>query len=226
MTSFNYSARHFCFKKTIYLYEIGVIWGNITHIKIHAIALGFWIQLGMNQIFCLCSFRWRGWKYIKVGGQKNMPVQPAPVKSLLNLAKSTIFFLTSNFEILYFLWLLELKDCKVPHLKDMIHICLNSEAQVCGMTFKECKDGSEYPCFISYRGSCQNRCDEHCKYNKIILNYRKKILSLDWFKYNKFLNKIFLLISFQIFICLQETLTIWQKTKKTKIMKNTFRKCI
>ena len=39
---------------------------------------------------------------VKVGGQKHMPVQPASGKSLSNLAKLTILFLTSNFDLLYF----------------------------------------------------------------------------------------------------------------------------
>ena len=29
-------------------------------------------------------------------------------------------------------------NCTVPHLKDLIHICLEPEAQDCGMTFNMC----------------------------------------------------------------------------------------
>ena len=40
----------------------------------------------------------------------------------------------------------------VPHLKDLIHICLDPEVHSCGMTFNMFYVGSMYPYFISYRG--------------------------------------------------------------------------
>ena len=51
-----------------------------------------------------------------------------------------------------FLQPLDLQECTVPHLKDLIHICLELEAQGCGMTFNRFYVGSKYPYFISYRG--------------------------------------------------------------------------
>ena len=40
----------------------------------------------------------------------------------------------------------------VPHLKDLIHICLEQKAQGCDMTFNKFYIESKYPYFISYRG--------------------------------------------------------------------------
>ena len=51
-----------------------------------------------------------------------------------------------------FLQPLDLQECTVPHLKDLINICLELEAQGCGMTLKRFYVGSKYPYFISYRG--------------------------------------------------------------------------
>ena len=36
-----------------------------------------------------------------------------------------------------FLQSLDLQECTVPHLKDLIHICLKLEAQGCDMTFNK-----------------------------------------------------------------------------------------
>ena len=44
--------------------------------------------------------------------------------------------LASFFDLLYFLKVLDQNEYLVTHLKDPIHICLESEAQVHGMTFK------------------------------------------------------------------------------------------
>ena len=43
-------------------------------------------------------------------------------------------------------------QCLVPYLKDLIHICLELEAQGWGMTFNRVCVGSKYPYIISYRG--------------------------------------------------------------------------
>ena len=50
-------------------------------------------------------------------------------------------------EILY-----ALVGCTVPHLKDLIHICLETESQGYGMTFNMIYLRSKCPYFISYRG--------------------------------------------------------------------------
>ena len=62
------------------------------------------------------------------------------------------FSLTSNFDLKYFCSLLTCKNLKVLHLKDLIHICLESEGQGCGMIFYFCYIGSKDPYFISCRG--------------------------------------------------------------------------
>ena len=77
-----------------------------------------------------------------------------------------------------FLQPLDLQECKVPHLKDLIHICLEAEAQSCG-TFNVSYVGSKYPYFISYRGSCQNRSNKHSSF----ISYAK-IHSYDKVSYN------------------------------------------
>ena len=53
---------------------------------------------------------------------------------------------------LIFLQPLNLQGCTVPHLKDLIHICLKTESQGHGMTFNMIYLCSKYPYFISYRG--------------------------------------------------------------------------
>ena len=62
------------------------------------------------------------------------------------------FFIDLQLWPLIFLQPLDLQGCTVPHLKDLIHICLEPEAQGCGMTFNRFYVGSKYPYFISYRG--------------------------------------------------------------------------
>ena len=49
---------------------------------------------------------------------------------------------------------LDLQECTVPHLKDLINTCLENESQGHGMTFNMIYDRSKYPHFISYRGLC------------------------------------------------------------------------
>ena len=80
-----------------------------------------------------------------------MPNRLASVALGSRLAESAIFFATSNFDLKYFWSLLSYKKNKVPHLKDLIHICLEPEAQGWGMTFNRFYVGSNLPYFISLR---------------------------------------------------------------------------
>ena len=41
-----------------------------------------------------------------------------------------------------------------PHLKGLIHICLQTKGQGHGMAFSMCHIGSKYPYFIPYRSLC------------------------------------------------------------------------
>ena len=93
------------------------------------------------------NIKGQSWRSIK-----NLPVQPALGRIEFELAELAIFYATSNFDLKFFLQPLDLQECTVPHLKDLIHICLGPEAQGCGMTFKRFYVGSKYPFFISYRG--------------------------------------------------------------------------
>ena len=56
------------------------------------------------------------------------------------------------FQMISSLQPLELKDCTVPHLKDLHYICLENESLDHGMNFNMIYDRSKYPHFISYRG--------------------------------------------------------------------------
>ena len=53
---------------------------------------------------------------------------------------------------LTFLQPLDLKEDTVPHLKELIHVCSETESQGHGITFKMIYLHSRYPYFISYRG--------------------------------------------------------------------------
>ena len=113
--------------------------------------------------------RSRGCKNIK--GQswrsiKNLPVQPAPGASGSSWP-SWQFSLRSPTFTINILQPLDLQECTVPHLKYLIHICLELEAQGYGITFNMFYVGSKCPYFISYRGKwlylfwhgvCSNRC--------------------------------------------------------------------
>ena len=43
---------------------------------------------------------------------------------------------------------LDQNQCLVPHLKDLLRICLENKAQGFWTSFKVCNLGSKYPCFI------------------------------------------------------------------------------
>ena len=88
---------------------------------------------------------------VKFGGQKKLPNQPGPGR-MSRIWLSRQFLIDLQLWPLIFLQPLDLQGCTVPHLKDLIHICLEPEAQGCGMTFNRFYVGSKYPYFISYRG--------------------------------------------------------------------------
>ena len=123
------------------------------------------IWIGSFNVGSKHSFWSRGCKSIR--GQnwrskKNLPGQPGPGALVSNPAETAIFFSTTNFDLLCFCSLLTYKrESRVPHLKDLIHICLEPEVQDLDMTFHVCYVGSKYPYFASYRGSCQNKSEEH-----------------------------------------------------------------
>ena len=63
---------------------------------------------------------------------------------------------------LIFLQPLNLQECTVSHLKDLIPIYLENESQGHSMTFNMGYLCSKYPYFISYIGLCWNRSWLHC----------------------------------------------------------------
>ena len=62
--------------------------------------------------------------------------------------------LADFFRPLIFLQPLDLQERTVPHLKDLVNICLENVSQGHGMTSNIIYDCSKYPHFISYRGLC------------------------------------------------------------------------
>ena len=77
------------------------------------------------------------------------------LRFLFNLSYQTIQYLNLEdleatkilFETIFF-QPLNLQECTVPHLKDLIHICLQTEAKVHSMTFNVSYVGSKYPNFL------------------------------------------------------------------------------
>ena len=112
--------------------EIGVLWPNIKPVKSHTTAFSFWLQTGMNQIFQMryCASlkvrRLQKYQRLKLEVHKKSAGSAGP-------------------------WSI-IQECTVPHLKDLIHICLEPEDQCCSMTLNRFYIGSKYPYFISYRG--------------------------------------------------------------------------
>ena len=65
-------------------------------------------------------------------------------------------------------------------MKDLIHICLEPEAQGCGMTFNRFYVGSKYPYFISYRGKwlnlfCRGCIQDWTFFASVWINFCKRI---------------------------------------------------
>ena len=110
---------------------------------------------------------------------------------------------------LTFLQPLDLQGCIVPHLKDLICICVELEAQGYGMTFNRFYAGSKYPYLTLYRGKWLYLFCRGCSY-------------LVWLKFKDLLGTL----------CLQKTilftpeLKIFHKVLTSKIIKLMFlQKC-
>ena len=54
------------------------------------------------------------------------------------------FLSSTNFDLWYSCSLLTYKERKVPYLKDLIHICLETEVEGCSITFNMNYGGSSY----------------------------------------------------------------------------------
>ena len=70
------------------------------------------------------------------------------------ICQSRQFLIDLQLWPLIFLQPLNLQGCTVPHLKDLIPICLENESQGHSMTLNMGYLCSKYPYFISYRGLC------------------------------------------------------------------------
>ena len=84
---------------------------------------------------------------VKVGGQKNICRAAGfePMRSR-SAALADIFFFLQLWPLVS-LQPLDQNQCLVPHLKDLLCICLEIEAQGFWMSFKVCNLGSKYPYF-------------------------------------------------------------------------------
>ena len=94
--------------------------------------------------------------------EKNLPEQPDRGRIGLKPDQEGNLFFYLQLWPLIFLQPLDLQECTVPHLKDLIIVYLENESQGHGMTFNMIYDRSKYPHFISYRGLFYNRSCLHC----------------------------------------------------------------
>ena len=127
-------------------YEIGLLWANITHVKGHAMALGFclkqiWIRSSKWGTVRPCRFR--GCKNIR--GQSWRSIRNCQLSQIRDWCARGPADLADFFDLqlwpLIFLQPLDLQGCTVPRLKDLINICLENESQGLAMTFRMI-----YPC--------------------------------------------------------------------------------
>ena len=97
--------------------------------------------IGCKNIKC------QSWRFIK-----NLPVQPALGAAALFETGRVGNFLCDLQLWPQILWQpLDLQECTIPHLKDLIHICLEFEAQDLCMSFNRFYVGSKYPYHIIQR---------------------------------------------------------------------------
>ena len=136
-------------------YENGVLSAKTTYLKSPSKALDISLQIGMKQIF---QMKYSTLVLVK-GLQKNQRSKLEVEKNLLDQHQSRIclsrqFLINLQLWPRIFLQPLDLQECTVPHLKDLINICLENESQGHYMTFNMIYDHSKYPHFISYRSLC------------------------------------------------------------------------
>ena len=150
----------FVLTKASVWYEMRVLWANINQVKRHFMALAFNLQTDRNLIFEMKYFvllmvkRLQKYQWSKLEVDRNLSDQPGPGRISLESGCVINFLSTSNFDLWFFLQPLDLRDYAVPHLKDLIHICLETESQGHDITFNVIYICSKYPHFISYRGFC------------------------------------------------------------------------
>ena len=103
----------------------------------------------------VCSCRSRGCKNIRDQSwrsKKNLLFQTDPGCGGFESGRvGNFFFSTSNFDLWYFAASWPTKTY-ITSLKDLIHICLETENQGQGMTFNITYVCLKYPYIISYRG--------------------------------------------------------------------------
>ena len=123
-----------------------------------------WPWLSVSKQIWVRSFKWGIVHPCRSRGYKNIRIQGWRSKKIYRISRAWVhqsrIWLSRQFLIdlqlwpLIFLQPLDLQERTVPHLKYLINICLETESQGHGMTFKVIYVHSKYPYFISYRGLC------------------------------------------------------------------------
>ena len=160
MLSRFYSAANFCFNKVpCMMWNKGILSKNKSYQK-SCHGLGFHspnryeLDLSNEVLYVLVGQEAAKISEVKVGGRKKSARAAGPRAHRTRIWPRRQFLIDLQLWPLIFLQPLDLQECTVPHLKDLIHICLENESQCHGMTFNMIYDCSKYPHFISHRGFC------------------------------------------------------------------------
>ena len=155
----SYSAVNFCFKKGLcMIWNNGTLSEHKSHLSCHN--LGFQSSnryesdLSNEVLYILVDQEAAKISEVKVRIRKKICRISGPRGHQSRIWLSRQFCINLQLWPLVFSQPLDLQGCTVPHLKDLIHICLETESQVHGMIFNVIYVRSNYPYFISYRGLC------------------------------------------------------------------------
>ena len=159
-TNSYYSAGTFCFNKGLCMIWYDVTLSDHKSYQKSCHGLGFHspnryeLDLSNEVLYVLVGQEAAKISEVKVGGRKKSARAAGPRAHQSRIWPSRQFLIDLQLWPLIFLQPLDLQERTVPHLKDLIHICLENESQGHGMTSNMIYDRSKYPHFISYRGLC------------------------------------------------------------------------
>ena len=94
--------------------------------------------------------------------KKKLPVLPDPGRGRFESGRIGNFVFNLQLWPLILLQPLDLQEQTVPHLKDLIHISLDTDAQVRSQNSRIVQANSKYPHFTSYRGKTAVYCEHSC----------------------------------------------------------------
>ena len=121
-----------------------------------------WPWLSVSKQIWIRSFKWGTVRPCRSKGYKNIRGQSWRSKKICRFSQPHARRVRGWPSWQFSLQPLDWQECTVPHLKDLVHICLETKSQVYGMNFNKIYHRSKYPYFISYRGLFQNRSWLHC----------------------------------------------------------------